>query len=80
MLSSAPFECPSGLLVHAQQHLPLKTAVVNAETETVMTSAKLATEHNLIEPILVGDAGAINQMQLKIICVQNKSIVDRSSK
>ena len=66
MLSPAPFECPSGLLAHAQRHLPLKTAVVNAETETVMTSAKLATEHNLIEPTLVGDAGAINSIATAI--------------
>jgi len=56
MLSATPFECPPNLLVHAQQHPPLKTAVVNATTLTVMTSAKLATEHNLIEPILVGDS------------------------
>ena len=53
MLSSAPFECPSGLLQHAQQHPPLKTAVVNAATETVMTSARLATDNGLIEPILI---------------------------
>ena len=62
MLSSAPFECPAALLTRAQRHLPLKTAVVNAETETVMTSAKLATEHNLIEPTLVGDSAAINSI------------------
>ena len=66
MLSRAPFECPSGLLAHAQRYLPLKTAVVNAETETVMASAKLATEHNLIEPTLVGDAGAINSIATAI--------------
>ncbi len=66
MLSFAPFECPSGLLARAQRHVPLKTAVVNAETETVMTSAKLATEHNLIEPTLVGDAGAINSIATAI--------------
>ena len=66
MLSPAPFECPSGLLAHAQRHLPLKTAVVNAETKTVMMSAKLATEHNLIEPTLVGDAGAINSIATAI--------------
>ena len=66
MLSPALFECPSGLPAHAQRHLPLKTAVVNAETETVMTSAKLATEHNLIEPTLVGDAGAINSIATAI--------------
>jgi phosphotransacetylase len=31
-----------------------------------MTSAKLATEHNLIEPTLVGDAGAINSIATAI--------------
>jgi len=66
MLSSAPFECPPGLLRHAQQHQPLKTAVINAGTKMVMTSAKLATEHNLIEPILVGDSSAINSIAATI--------------
>jgi len=66
MLSAAPFECPPNLLAHAQQHPPLKTAVVNATTVTVMTSVKLATEHNLIEPILIGAADAINSMAAAI--------------
>jgi len=66
MLSAAPFECPPNLLAHAQQHPPLKTAVVNATTATVMTSVQLATEHNLIEPILIGDADAINSMAAAI--------------
>ena len=80
MLSSTPFECPSGLLAHAQQHLPLKTAVVNAETETVMTSAKLATEHNLIEPTLVGDAGAINSIATAINWdIRKFTVVDAGS-
>ena len=66
MLSAAPFECPPNLLAHAQQHPPLKTAVVNATTVTVMTSVKLATEHNLIEPILIGAADAITSMAAAI--------------
>ena len=66
MLSSAPFECPSGLLQHAQQHPPLKTAVVNAATETVMTSARLATENGLIEPMLIGDSSVINSIAAAI--------------
>jgi len=66
MLSAAPFECPPNLLAHAQQHPPLKTAVVNATTATVMKSVKLATEHNLIEPILIGAADAINSMAAAI--------------
>ena len=53
MLSSRLFECPSNLLTQAEQLTPLRTAIVNAETATVMKSAKLATEHNLIEPTLV---------------------------
>ena len=80
MLSSAPFECPSGLLTHAQRHPPLKTAVVNAGTETVMTSVKLATEHNLIEPTLVGDSSAINSIATAINWDIGKfSVVDAGS-
>ena len=66
MMSSAPFECPPGLLRRAQQHQPLKTAVVSAGTKRVMASAKLATEHNLIEPILVGDSSVINSIAATI--------------
>ena len=66
MLSSVPFECPVSLLAQAQRHVPLKTAVVNAETELVMTSSKLATEHNLIEPTLVGDPRTINSIAAAI--------------
>jgi phosphotransacetylase len=80
MLSSAPFECPSGLLTHAQRHLPLKTAVVNAETETVMISAKLATEHNLIEPTLVGDSSIINSIATAINWdIRKFTVVDAGS-
>jgi phosphate acetyltransferase len=66
MMSPAPFECPPGLLRRAQQHQPLKTAVVSAGTKRVMASAKLATEHNLIEPILVGDSNVINSIAATI--------------
>jgi phosphate acetyltransferase len=66
MMSSAPFECPPGLLRRAQQHQPLKTAVVSAGTKRVLASAKLATEHNLIEPILVGDSSVINSIAATI--------------
>jgi phosphotransacetylase len=80
MLSSAPFECPEALITQAQRHLPLKTAVVNAETETVMTSAKLATEHNLIEPTLVGDSAAINSIATAIHWdIKKFTVVDAGS-
>jgi phosphate acetyltransferase len=80
MLSSAPFECPSSLLTHAQRHLPLKTAVVNAATETVMTSAKLATEHSLIEPTLVGDSSIINSIATAISWdIRKFTVVDAGS-
>ena len=77
MLSSVPFECPVSLLAHAQRHVPLKTAVVNAETELVMTSSKLATEHNLIEPTLVGDPRTINSIAAAINWdIRNLTVVD----
>ncbi|SVE58899.1 uncharacterized protein METZ01_LOCUS511753, partial [marine metagenome] len=80
MLSSAPFECPSGLLQHAQQHPPLKTAVVNAATETVMTSARLATENGLIEPTLVGDSSIINSIATAIHWdIRKFTVVDAGS-
>ena len=80
MLSSAPFECPAVLLAQAQRHLPLKTAIVSAETETAMTSAKLATEHKLIEPTLVGDSSIINSIATTINWdIRKLAVVDAGS-
>ena len=80
MLSSAPFAYPSALLKHARQHSPLRTAVVNAQTETVMTSAKLANEIGLIEPVLIGDASAINSIAFDIEWdIEKFTVVDAGS-
>jgi len=77
MLSSTPYECPPGLLISAKQQAPLKTAVVNAGTILVMTSAKLAAENGLIIPVLVGDANAINSIAADINWnIRNIDVVD----
>jgi len=80
MLSSAPFEYPSDLLAQAQRYLPLKTAVVNAETATIMKSAKLATENNLIEPTLVGESDTIKSIATAIHWdIRKFTVVDAKS-
>ena len=80
MLSSRLFECPSNLLTQAEQLTPLRTAIVNAETATVMKSAKLATEHNLIEPTLIGDSNAINSIATAIHWdVEKFTVIDAGS-
>ena len=43
----------------AQQHPPSRVAVVAAENDLVLQSVKQAWELNLVEPLLVGDAGRI---------------------
>ena len=59
MLSTAPFECPSWLLDRARENPPLRTAVVNAGTRLAMESARAAANHELINPVFVGDAQEI---------------------
>jgi len=59
MLSTAPFECPSWLLDRARENPPLRTAVVNAGTRLAMESARAAADHNLVDPVFVGDAHEI---------------------
>ena len=50
MLSSAPFECPSGLLVHAQRHLPLKTAIDTQMNERKTTVIEIMCTQELGDP------------------------------
>lgn len=59
MLNSRPYECPPALLERAAGRAPARTAVVSAGSALPMESAKLAAEHNLIEPVLVGETAAI---------------------
>jgi len=62
MLSTTIPECPPGLLARARELPPIRTAVVNAGTPLVMTSARMATDEGLIEPVLVGDASDIRRV------------------
>ena len=62
MLSDQPFECPTDLLARAQQMEPVRMAVVGAETELALESAKSAADAALITPVLVGNVAAIKAM------------------
>ena len=53
-LSNQTVVCPPYLLAQAAQLAPTATAVVNAGSEVVMSSAQIAFEQGLIEPVLVG--------------------------
>ena len=59
-LSTAPVVCPPGLLRRAKPLPRRPTVIVNAGADIAMESARLAVDEGLIEPILVGDAAAIN--------------------
>ena len=59
MLSTVPVECPRRLLEAADGLPALRTAVVNAVSPVVMESVREATEANIIEPVLFGDADKI---------------------
>ncbi len=55
MLSTLPYRCPDHLLARARQGKRLRVAIVGADNEVALESARLATEAGLIEPLLVGD-------------------------
>jgi phosphate acetyltransferase len=59
VLSTRPFVCPPALLKQAANKPPVTTAIANAGAVIALESAKLATDAELLKPILVGDSDAI---------------------
>ncbi|MFT4630512.1 MAG: phosphate acetyltransferase [Arenicella sp.] len=59
MLSTLPIECPAFLLDKASSLPRATTAVINAGSTLVLQSCRLASNEGLIEPVLIGDRGAI---------------------
>ncbi|MFT4531966.1 MAG: phosphate acetyltransferase [Thalassolituus oleivorans] len=59
MLSTLPIECPAFLLDKASLLPRATTAVINAGSPLVLQSCRLASDEGLIEPVLIGDHGAI---------------------
>ena len=45
----------------------IKSAIINANNEVTLLSAKISSELNLIEPILIG-----NEQEIRKICTQIK--------
>ncbi len=62
MLSRKTFECPSYLLEKCAAIEPARIAVVNAGSRVVMESIKLAVDHGIALPVLVGDTVAIGKL------------------
>jgi len=62
MLSRKPFEAPAALLRRAAELPPLAMAVVNAVSATALQSARMALEHELITPLLVGEAALMRRL------------------
>ncbi|MFQ5619654.1 MAG: bifunctional enoyl-CoA hydratase/phosphate acetyltransferase [Rhodospirillales bacterium] len=59
MLSTVPFEVPAYLIDKARRAPRLTMAVAGAGHPVAMESARRAAEAGLMEPVLIGDAGAI---------------------
>jgi phosphotransacetylase len=66
MLSTIPRECPAFLLERAKRLPRVVTAVVNPVNQLSLSSAKLACDEGLIEPVLVGDPAHICQLAEEI--------------
>ncbi|MGX5220471.1 bifunctional enoyl-CoA hydratase/phosphate acetyltransferase [Pseudomonas segetis] len=62
MLSTIAHECPAFLLNRAKTLPRVVTAVVNPVNTLSLSSARQACDEGLIEPILVGDVGQIQQL------------------
>ncbi len=62
MLSRKPYLCPPALLERAKSCAPVRVAIAAAAAPLPLASAKTASEHGLIEPILVGDAATIRRL------------------
>jgi len=62
LLSKKPFECPPYLLSKCDAIGPARIAVVNAGSRVVMESIKLAVDHGIAEPILIGDGAEIRKL------------------
>tara|TARA_R110000772_G_scaffold49123_8_gene112996 strand:+ start:15638 stop:16567 length:930 start_codon:yes stop_codon:yes gene_type:complete len=62
MLSTIPYEVPQYLLDRARGLDRVPMAVAGADNMVVMESVRQAAEAGLIDPVLVGDAGAIRRL------------------
>ncbi len=62
MLSKIPFECPPYLLAKCDVIEPARIAVVNAGSRVVMESIKLAVDHQIAMPLLVGEIAEIRRL------------------
>ena len=66
MLSATSFECPESLLRQARQHPPIPVAVVRANSRLTLESARLASDHEIAAPELVGDPAVIHDLCAEI--------------
>ena len=66
MLSDLPIEAPQALLDRAKGRPPARTLVVGADTPTALESAKIATDHGLIHPVLIGDQAGMSDASARI--------------
>ena len=59
MIGRDKVECPLDLVLKARRNRALKTVVINAVHPVVMESVRDAVEAGVIEPVLVGQPGAV---------------------
>ena len=66
MLSKTAVECPQRLLAMTQALAPVRTAVVGAGTPLVLAGVRAAVEHEIVEPVLIGEHREIVRAAQKI--------------
>jgi phosphotransacetylase len=78
-MSEVEFKTFSDLLEAAGRLSPLKTAVVDATARHVIEGAALAAERGLLDPILIGDKTAIEELCEQIPMARGLSVHHASS-
>ena len=61
MLSDQPFRCPPELLAKTEGGEPIATVIAGAAGDVALESARQATAHGLIRPLLVGERAGIER-------------------
>ncbi len=80
MLSEAAIKCPPVLLDMTRGMPPVRTAIVSAGSQTVMASARAATDAGLIEPVFFGKEAVVRDHAAELEWdIADFTIVDATS-
>ncbi len=81
MLSNKKIVCPNNLINVAKKMGTIDAAIVNAGEIFPMESVQKAVQHNLINPIFIGNKNEINKLAEKLNWnISKYNIIDEKSR